>query len=309
MYRVRFHGRGGQGMKTASRLLGTALFLSGYEVQDAPRYGAERRGAPIFAYVRAGREKINERGTVAAPDLLIVADDTLTGVAAAGVLTGLTAETVIAIASRHTAINWQQRLAIDNRIIVLPESEARDADDIPDISGFCAGAAARLLGVISKENLLAAVEQEMSPLGIDAVAVNKANILAGYQAMAADEGCVDEGGEQAAEDYRPPNWIDLQLETGDRAAPNIYASATSVEVRTGLWRTMRPIIDYDACGKCTWICGSYCPDSVIALTDADYPVIDYDHCKGCMICVVQCPRHAIAAVPEAIAAAEEGREA
>jgi hypothetical protein len=56
MYRIRFHGRGGQGMKTASQVLGTALFLEGFEVQDAPRYGAERRGAPIFAYVRAQRE-------------------------------------------------------------------------------------------------------------------------------------------------------------------------------------------------------------------------------------------------------------
>ena len=55
MYRLRFHGRGGQGMKTAGRILGTAFFLAGFEVQDAPRYGAERRGAPIFAYVRAAR--------------------------------------------------------------------------------------------------------------------------------------------------------------------------------------------------------------------------------------------------------------
>ena len=55
MYRIRFHGRGGQGMKTASRILGSAFFAEGYEVQDAPRYGAERRGAPIFAYVRAAR--------------------------------------------------------------------------------------------------------------------------------------------------------------------------------------------------------------------------------------------------------------
>ena len=47
-------------MKTASRILGTALFLEGYEVQDAPRYGAERRGAPIFAYVRAAREPFLE---------------------------------------------------------------------------------------------------------------------------------------------------------------------------------------------------------------------------------------------------------
>ena len=71
-------------MKTASRMLGTAFFLEGFEVQDAPRYGAERRGAPIFAYVRAARTPINERGVVRRPDLVIVADDSLVGVPAAG---------------------------------------------------------------------------------------------------------------------------------------------------------------------------------------------------------------------------------
>ena len=50
MYRIRIHGRGGQGIKMASRVLGTALFRSGFTVQDAPKYGAERRGAPIFSY-------------------------------------------------------------------------------------------------------------------------------------------------------------------------------------------------------------------------------------------------------------------
>ena len=56
MFRIRFHGRGGQGIKTASRILGSAFFRQGFEVQDAPVYGAERRGAPVFAYVRAARE-------------------------------------------------------------------------------------------------------------------------------------------------------------------------------------------------------------------------------------------------------------
>ncbi|MDP2155990.1 MAG: 2-oxoacid:acceptor oxidoreductase family protein, partial [Sulfuricella sp.] len=86
MYRIRFHGRGGQGMKTASRILGSAFFLQGYEVQDAPRYGAERRGAPIFAYVRAARQTIQERGIILEPDLVIVADDSLLPMPAAGVL-------------------------------------------------------------------------------------------------------------------------------------------------------------------------------------------------------------------------------
>ena len=49
MYRIRIHGRGGQGIKMASRVLGTALFRCGFTVQDAPKYGAERRGAQISA--------------------------------------------------------------------------------------------------------------------------------------------------------------------------------------------------------------------------------------------------------------------
>ena len=67
-------------MVTASRVLGTAFFLSGFEVQDAPRYGAERRGAPTFAYVRASRTPIHERGVIRNPDLVVVGDDTLPSV-------------------------------------------------------------------------------------------------------------------------------------------------------------------------------------------------------------------------------------
>src|SRR5512135_2575890 len=111
MYRIRFHGRGGQGMKTASRILGTAFFLAGFEVQDAPRYGAERRGAPIFAFVRASREKVNERGMIHDPDLVIVADETLVSVPPAEVLHGVTGRTVLLIHSEETPVAWKARLA------------------------------------------------------------------------------------------------------------------------------------------------------------------------------------------------------
>ncbi|OOY41969.1 hypothetical protein BOV91_08675 [Solemya velum gill symbiont] len=84
----------------------------------------------------------------------------------------------------------------------------------------------------------------------------------------------------------------------------MYAPATSVEVKTGLWRTQRPIIDYDLCKKCWWICGSYCPDGAIEVEES-LPIIDYDHCKGCLVCVAQCPSHAIEAIPEAQAQALE----
>ena len=104
MFRIRFHGRGGQGMKTASRILGSALFAGGFEVQDAPRYGAERRGAPIFAYVRADRAPINERGIIRQPDLVVVADDTLVPVPAAVWLFGTALAALVGFSRRRKAV-------------------------------------------------------------------------------------------------------------------------------------------------------------------------------------------------------------
>jgi pyruvate ferredoxin oxidoreductase gamma subunit len=77
MLRVRLHGRGGHGIKTASRILGTAAFLSGWQVQDSPIYGAERRGAALTAFTRIDTEPIHERGVLATPDFILVGDETL----------------------------------------------------------------------------------------------------------------------------------------------------------------------------------------------------------------------------------------
>jgi pyruvate ferredoxin oxidoreductase gamma subunit len=79
---------------------------------------------------------------------------------------------------------------------------------------------------------------------------------------------------------------------------------TSVEVRTGLWRTLRPVIDYDLCKRCWWVCSSFCPDGAINVIDGT-PQIDYDHCKGCMVCLAQCPPHAIGAIAESQAQEQE----
>ena len=136
MYRIRFHGRGGQGMKTASRILGTAFFLQGYEVQDAPRYGAERRGAPIFAYVRADDQPINERGIITNPDLVIVADDSLVPVPAAGVLTGVDEHTVLLINSDESTDTWKHRLNLSCRVFTLP-AEAEDRAELRFIGATC----------------------------------------------------------------------------------------------------------------------------------------------------------------------------
>jgi pyruvate ferredoxin oxidoreductase gamma subunit len=303
MYRIRFHGRGGQGIKTASRILGSAFFNEGFEVQDAPRYGAERRGAPIFAFVRAAREPIHERGIIRRPDLVVVADDSLVPVPAAGVLQGVDAHTVVLMNTEESESSWRDRLNLSGAIIVLPE-DVRRAAELRFVGSACAGAAARLLGGISREALGAAVSGELAGLGPHLIELNLAQALAAYDAMADHEGLVAPGEPASAGAYAAPEWIDVPFEAARTSAPAIHAAATSEASKTGLWRTMRPIIDYDRCKGCWWVCSTFCPDGAIDVKDGR-PEIDYDHCKGCMVCVAQCPPHAIAAVPEHEAAANE----
>jgi pyruvate ferredoxin oxidoreductase gamma subunit len=308
MYRIRFHGRGGQGIKTASQLLGTAFFRAGFQVQDAPRYGAERRGAPIFAFVRAARAVIHERGVITAPDLVIVADASLVAVPAAGVMLGLAPRTVMLMLANETADTWRGRLAVAGPLLVAPV--ASDLANSPMLGALCAGAAAGLLDVLTREVLDTALAEELEKLGADALARNREVALAAFDTQRVHAGLVAEGAALAVADQPAPDWIDLPLEAARAAAPDIYAPATSELAKTGVWRTHRPIIDYEHCKRCAWICSTLCPDSAIRLdAEADgrlRPRIDYDHCKGCMICVTVCPPHAIRTEPEH-AAAERGR--
>jgi pyruvate ferredoxin oxidoreductase gamma subunit len=293
-------------MKTASRILGSAFFHEGFEVQDAPRYGAERRGAPIFAYVRASRKAINERGIIRHPDLVAVADDSLVPIPAAGVLQGLDPHTAMLINSHTTAEVWQHRLNLEGPVLILPAAEdAGDRADLPFVGTACAGAAARLVGVIGRAALAGAIEDELGSHGPQLVDRNTETALQAYDLMEAHAGSVTEGTEHSASDYAKPDWVGMTAEDVDAAAPSIHAAATSVEVKTGLWRTLRPVIDYDRCKRCWWVCSTFCPDGAIEVDTQGRPEIDYDHCKGCMICVAKCPPHAIETIPEHVAQAAE----
>ncbi len=292
MYRIRMHGRGGQGMKTASRILGTALFMEGFEVQDAPRYGAERRGAPMFAYVRADRRAINERGIIVRPGLVVVSDDSLIPLAAAGVLSGLTPDTPLAVCSNRDASFYQQRYDLKCRVIVfaLPATKSSRAP----LSSCCAAAAATLLGVISADNLCRAIGHELANLPTSLITENQEAARSLYDQLTTVKGIVHT---DSQDEIGRPQWLDLPLEAASIAAPVIHAPATSEKMNTGVWRTLRPEVNLEHCIACG-LCSTYCPDGAITLTDDGKPQIDYDHCKGCLICLAQCPATAISARPE-----------
>ncbi len=74
---IRWHGRGGQGAKTAALLLADVAFNTGLYVQGFPEYGPERMGAPITAYNRLSANKIRVHSNIYDPDYVVVVDETL----------------------------------------------------------------------------------------------------------------------------------------------------------------------------------------------------------------------------------------
>ena len=74
---IRWHGRGGQGAKTAALLLADVAFKTGAYVQGFPEYGPERMGAPITAYNKISRQEIKVHSNIYNPDLVVVVDETL----------------------------------------------------------------------------------------------------------------------------------------------------------------------------------------------------------------------------------------
>jgi len=77
MFEIRFHGRGGQGVVLAARLLASAFFKDGKFVQAFPSFGAERRGAPVVSFARANGNPIRARFGIYKPDCVIVLDSSL----------------------------------------------------------------------------------------------------------------------------------------------------------------------------------------------------------------------------------------
>lgn len=101
MTEIRWHGRGGQGAKTASLLLADAAFMAGKFVQSFPEYGPERSGAPITAYNRISEERCSIHSNIYDPDFVVVVDETL--LESVDVTAGLKSEGAIIINSARSA--------------------------------------------------------------------------------------------------------------------------------------------------------------------------------------------------------------
>jgi len=292
---IRFHGRGGQGAKTASRILGTAAFLDGFVAQDSPIYGAERRGAPVAAFTRIAKEPIRERGLIARPDLVVIADASLIDDSAARVLDGIDERTAVFVNSPLTAEQLDTQSLLSGRLTTLDLTAIalQQLGNRGAISALLGAVAGRLVG-LRRDSIREAIARELADLGLAASVVerNQAVALQCYDAVRTVP--------VAAAAPQPAASVQLQVPTYEpptRGTARISAAANSVLRETGGWRTFRPVLLPDKCNGC-WLCFTYCPDGVISMNKDDRPVIDYDHCKGCQICVHECPTAALVAERE-----------
>lgn len=291
VWRVRFHGRGGHGVKTASRILGSAAFYQGFHVQDAPVYGAERRGAAIAAFTRIDTQPILERGMVANPDLIIVADETLLPLPACGALLGNNLASAMFVNSPGDGKTLANQCAIPCPVFTLDltmltiEKLGRGSA----LSAALGAAACALLGFLSEDIMARAVQTELADLSLSPELIAR-NVELAHRVFSQVPAVPIR--QPTAPIFPSAMHCPAALQNSSEGVPVIYATGNSPARHTGSWRVFRPVIDLETCTRCG-ICFALCPDGAISLDAQGYPIIDYDNCKGCMICYQECPIHCI----------------
>ena len=290
MIAVRFHGRGGQGAKTASRILGTAAFQDGFVAQDSPIYGAERRGAPVSAFTRIARGPIRERGIITRPALVVVADASLIGDPAARVAEGIDERTAVFVNTPLSVEEFKAQGGLTGRVvtsdltgIALQRFGARGA-----ISALLGAVACRLIG-LRRESLLDAVARELAEAGLPGPIIERNQEAARHCydtiAVVPVEAAVARATPSAR--LRTPVY-----EAPTRGTAGITAGPNSAIRSVSGWRTFRPVLRPELCNGC-WLCFANCPEGAITIKPDGRPAVYYPHCKGCLDCVEVCPTDAM----------------
>ena len=150
---IRWHGRGGQGVVTASEILAEAALEEGRYFQAFPDYGPERMGAPLQAYTRIGTSPIRQHCQITEPNAVVVLDPTLVGVVdfSNGVKEGgvLVVNTSLSPAELRSKLGFDRGkvFTVDATRIAM-DTIGRNIPNTPMI-----GALLRALEVVSKEGV------------------------------------------------------------------------------------------------------------------------------------------------------------
>ena len=162
MVEIRWHGRGGQGAKTASLLLADAAFDSGKFVQGFPEYGPERMGAPITAYNRISDERSSLHSNIYEPDYVVVVDATL--LTAVAVTSGLKKEGAIIVNTKKSPAEIKPLLeGYEGRVYTIDASSIAEQElgnrSLSNTSML--GAIVKVSGVLPEGKFMTDVEDSL----------------------------------------------------------------------------------------------------------------------------------------------------
>lgn len=290
MIEVRFHGRGGQGAKIASRILGHCAILAGLFAQDFALFGAERRGAPVVSFTRISDELIDRRGEIDQPDLVVVMDDSLLSEAPGQLFRGIDARSAIIVNAKPERFITEALPAANYRAVDML-GIAEEFIGRGWVSAIAAAVAAKQVAAISLTQLAVALRQELGEFGLTVEQIEK-NIAAARVAYDSTPVILLPGRSTVSNDP-PTSWQAVPyLGSAQFAGPTIRHRGSATLRQTGNWRTERPVIELGKCKRC-FLCYLYCPEATMSLDADNFPHVDYDHCKGCMICYEECPTDAI----------------
>jgi pyruvate ferredoxin oxidoreductase gamma subunit len=269
MKEMLFVGRGGEGVVLASQILADALGRAGYFVQSFPEFTAERRGAPIAAYLRWDDVPIRRRYKMRECDVLAVVSPSpptaeVVGRIRPGGLLVLNAETRFPhTGAFHVARVPASRIARSHSVL---SAEGRPMGNIALL-----GACARLL----LPDGLDLVEDAVRGRFGSQAAPNVLAARAGFAFCTVQHR--QRGDTVPAPAERPPSL----------SRPRYPTSTGDARVNlTGTWSLERPVLSH-ACTACA-VCALFCPEGAIS-RESGTIVVDYSHCKGCGICADVCP--------------------
>ncbi len=169
---VRWHGRGGQGAKTAGYILAVAAAEEGWNIQAFPEYGAERRGAPMKSYVRISDGPIRLRNGIRNPDIVLVLDDSL--MASESVTDGMDAEGVLIVNTDKSLDQVRAMIGdADVKLFVVNATQvAMDTIGRPIPNTVMLGALSKATALVSMDGVKRAIDVrlggKLSPAAVEA---------------------------------------------------------------------------------------------------------------------------------------------
>lgn len=161
---IRWHGRGGQGAVTSAELVAQAAINEGRYAQAFPAFGAERRGAPVVAFVRIHpNEPIRVRAEVAEPDVVVVLDPGLLRVV--NVTSGLKANGMVVINTKKQPEQIRREFSLNWSLATVDATKiARELLGVPIVNTSMVGALLRATGVVKLESLFQPLKQRFGRL-------------------------------------------------------------------------------------------------------------------------------------------------